>query len=371
MSKYRCIHIAGTNGKGSIAHYLANIFKAAGKRCGLFTSPHLLSWQERIQIDGENIDMPDAFEETLYEGGYFINTAKLAKDVFEAASLDYAVIETGIGGKKDITMMFDADIAVITTVGMDHADILGDSLESIAYQKAGIIRKNNRVYSHPQKRKVSNIIHQHAFLQRANLTELKEKQIKHIRFDDEMILFDFEYSGQVYKDIKLSSCAKVQTLNAGVAFMLALDEGIDERAIRAGLLLPIKGRTEIFDDHVLLDVAHNEDAFLRLKETVRKHFPKQKVHLMFAAQKTKDIKSIAKIIGSFADAVYLVEMEDDRFFLPKDISRYFKNPMYISGKKAALENAFKNIKSRSDDGVLVVCGSFVLTGRVYPFISSV
>ena len=112
------------NGKGSTAHYLANIFKAAGKRCGLFTSPHLLAWQERIQIDGENIDMPDDFEKTLYEGGYFINTAKLAKELFDHAKLDYAVIETGIGGKKDITMMFDADIAVITTVGLDHADIL-------------------------------------------------------------------------------------------------------------------------------------------------------------------------------------------------------------------------------------------------------
>ncbi len=261
MSAYRCIHIAGTNGKGSTAHYLANIFKAAGKRCGLFTSPHLLEWQERIQINGENIDMPDDFEATLYEGGYFINTAKLAYDIFEHAGLDYAVIETGIGGKKDITMMFDADVAVITTVGLDHADILGKTIDSIADQKAGIIRKNSRVYSHPQKHRAALIIRERAFKMRAELTELSPKQIKRIRHDEETIFFDFEYQGKEYKEIKLSSIAEIQTQNAAVAFMLALDEGIDERAIRAGLLLPVMGRTEVFDDRIVLDVAHNDTSF--------------------------------------------------------------------------------------------------------------
>lgn len=371
MEPYRCIHVAGTNGKGSTACYLSNIFKAAGKRCGLFTSPHLLVWQERIQINGENIDMPDEFEQTLYEGGYFINTAKLAKEVFEHTDLDYAVIETGIGGKKDITMMFDADIAVITTVALDHADILGRTLEDVAYQKAGIIRKNNRVYSHPQKRIVSDVIHKHVFTQRAELTELKEKQISKIRHEDESIYFDFKYQGKTYPDIKLSNISEIQTLNAALAFMLAVDEGIDERAIRAGLLMPVKGRTEVFNDRVILDVAHNEDAFKRLKATVKQHFPNQKVSVMFAVQKTKDIKHIAKVIGSFADVVYLVEMDDRRFFEPKDISHYFKNPNYVSGKGGALGRTFEYVDKRTRDGVLVVCGSFVLTGRIYPFISSV
>jgi len=371
LSNYRCIHIAGTNGKGSTAHYLANIFKAAGKRCGLFTSPHLLKWQERIQIDGAPIDMPDAFEESLYEGGYFINTAKLALDVFDHADLEYAVIETGIGGKKDITMLFDADIAVITTVGMDHADILGPNIESIAYQKAGIIRKNIRVYSHPQRCAVSNILHETAIKMRAELTELKKKQMTHISHDDETIWFDFEYLGKHYDKIKLSNISEVQTQNAAVAFMLALDEGIDERAIRAGLLLPVWGRTEVFDDGLILDVAHNQDAFRSLRQTIKSQFPKQKISVMFAAQKTKDIKAIAKEIGRMADVVYLVEMEDERFYKPVNISRFFKDPKYLNGKGKALEASFINTKKAAQDGILVVCGSFLLTGRVYPFINSV
>ena len=127
---------------------------------------------------------------------------------------------------------------------------------------------------------------------RADLTELKEKQISHIRHEDEAIVFDFEYEKKTYQDIKLSNIAEVQTLNAGVAMMLTLDEGIDERAIRAGLLLPVTGRTEILDDRIILDVAHNEDAFKRLKETVKAHFSKQKIYMMFAAQKTKDIQKL-------------------------------------------------------------------------------
>ncbi len=371
MSGYRCIHIAGTNGKGSTAHYLANILKAAGKRCGLFTSPHLLKWQERIQIDGENIDMPDDFETTLYEGGYFINTAKLAYEVFEQAGLDYAIIETGIGGKKDITMMFEADIAVITTIGLDHADILGKTIDSIADQKAGIIRKNNRVYSHPQKMRAAGIIRDQAFKMRADLKELKKKQISHIRHDEDTILFDFSYQGKEYRDIKLSSIAEIQTQNAAVAFMVALDEGIDERAIRAGLLLPVMGRTEVFEDRIVLDVSHNEDSLKALKATIKNQFPKQHVTMMFAAQKTKDIKKMAPVINSFVDAIYLVELDDKRFYLPKDISRLFKNPKYLSGKGGALQSSFRYVEHIARNGILVVCGSFVLTGRVYPFISSV
>ncbi len=93
--------------------------------------------------------------------------------------------------------------------------------------------------------------------------------------------------------------------------------------------------------------------------------------MMFAAQKTKDIKKMAAVINSFVDSVYLVELEDARFYLPKDISHLFKNPKYVSGKGGALQNSFRYVENISRDGILVVCGSFVLTGRVYPFISSV
>lgn len=373
MNSYRCIHIAGTNGKGSTANYIANILTAAGKRCGLFTSPHLLKWQERIRIDGEPIPLDDSYEEKLYDGGYFINTAKLAYGYFEKSNLDYAVIETGIGGKEDITKIFKSDISVITTVAMDHTEILGKTLGEIAYQKAGIIRKGIKVYSHPQKFAARRTIGEQAFMKRCELIYLKKNNISNIRTLNSSILFDLEYRGKIYKDIKISNISKVQTLNASTAFIIAVDEGIDEKVIRKGLLKPIKGRTEVFGNRLVLDVAHNHSSLIELKKTLKETFPNDRFNVMFATQNSKDIKKMAKVINSLAETVFLVDMEDENFYKPKDISNLFKKPHYLSGKQNRLRQSFSYAmkKSKEEKLILVVCGTFRLTGGVYSFSSSV
>ncbi len=369
----KIIHIAGTNGKGSTAHYLNNILLAAGKRVGLFTSPHLLRWQERIQINGQPIDYPDEYEKNLFEGGYFINTAKLAKEIFEQSDLDYMIIETGIGGKKDITMMFDAEISIITSIDKDHMDILGKSLSEIAAQKAGIIRKNGVTFSQPQKPQAARIIKHKAFMLRNQLTMLSKRQIKHIRHEKGGVVFDLDYKGHTVKNIQLASPSRIQALNAATALMVASSEGITTPFIRQGLSRPIKGRTHIVSNDLVMDVAHNAQAMKVLKATLRRNFPGRRINLMFVLQKTKDIKNIAKTMNQFGFRVFLVDFNDEKFYSPKDISHYFKRPHYLVGSGGALEKSFDyaRIKSAEDKAVLVVCGSFYLTGAVYGLISSV
>jgi len=369
----KIIHIAGTNGKGSTAHYLNQILMSAGKRVGLFTSPHLLKWQERIQINGKSIDLPDDYEKKLYDGGFFINTAHLAKAVFEKEDLDYIIIETGIGGKKDITMMFDADISVITTISKDHMDILGHSIAQIAEQKAGIIRKNSVVYCHPQRIKAKKIIQQRAYFMRSKITFLSKKQIKAIKLVDDVLTFDFMYKGHTFKKIVLSTASLVQAQNAAMAFMIAVNEGVATPYIRKGLLVPIHGRTQVINKNLVLDVAHNAESFVSLKRMLKAKFKNQKINLFLAVMNSKDIKGISKVIRSFSNRVFLVDLKEKSFYEPKEISHFFRNPTYLVGSEDALYDSFIYAKEKSleEQAVLVVCGTFRLTGAIYDLINSV
>ena len=359
--------------KGSTAHYLNQIFLAAGKRVGLFTSPHLLKWQERIRINGKPIDLPDDYDKKLEDGGFFINTAYLAKKVFEKEELDYIIIETGIGGKKDITMMFDADISVITTVSRDHMDVLGETLAQIAEQKAGIIRKNGIVFCHPQKPLVKRIIEQKAFMMRSHITFLSKKQIKNVRRKNGELTFDFEYKGHTLKQIVLMTPSSVQAQNAALAFMIAINEGITTPYIRKGLLVPFPGRTHIINKNLVLDVAHNPESFRTLENMLKSTFGRRRVNLFISVKKTKDIKMIANVIRSFAYRVFLVDLNDESYYALKEISHLFKHPNYLVGSAHALADSFLYAKEKSleDQAVLVVCGTFYLTGEIYSLINSV
>jgi len=372
LGKYRCIHVAGTNGKGSLANYIANILMAAGNNVGLFTSPHLLKWQERIQVNGENIDLTDDFEQKLYKNGYFISTLKIAHKHFDESDIDYAIIEAGIGGRHDATMEFDADISVISTVAKDHMDILGKKLTDIAYQKAGIIRDTKKVYSFFQKLRVKHVLNEEAYKKRTSVTYLKKDHVSNIMVYEDKQMFELDYKGKIYNDIVIDNPSRIQIYNAALAFIIALDEGVDEQSIRNGLAKKIHCRTEVIDNNVVLDVAHNYNSFVKLVEMLKYKYPNRKFNYMIAMQNNKDIKKVARLINKTANRVFLVDMEMDNFFKPKDISNLFKNPHYLIGTDSQINKSYDYAykKTVDENSILVVGGSFYLTGKVYSLISS-
>src|ERR1051326_8245752 len=148
--KFKSIHIAGTNGKGSVSHMLAAILQTAGYKTGLYTSPHLKDFRERIKIDGEMvnkefiIDFTERIKPVIEEvdPSFFEITVAMAFDFFDMQKVDVAIIETGLGARFDSTNIITPELSVITNIGWDHMNILGDSLEKIAYEKAGIIKQN-------------------------------------------------------------------------------------------------------------------------------------------------------------------------------------------------------------------------------------
>ncbi|MEI9810817.1 MAG: Mur ligase family protein [Bacteroidota bacterium] len=148
-TKFKSVHIAGTNGKGSVSHMLAAIFQTAGYKTGLYTSPHLKDFRERIQVNGEMISQEFVIDFTekikplivSIEPSFFEITVAMAFDYFEQEKVDIAIIETGLGGRLDSTNIITPELSVITNIGMDHMNLLGDTLEKIAWEKAGIIKK--------------------------------------------------------------------------------------------------------------------------------------------------------------------------------------------------------------------------------------
>jgi dihydrofolate synthase / folylpolyglutamate synthase len=371
LSDYTCIHIAGTNGKGSVGNYITNILMAAGKSVGLFTSPHLLKWQERIQIDGYNIDLPDEFENKLFENGYFVSTAKIAQKYFDENEIDYAVVETGIGGRRDITMEFEADISVVTTIAKDHMDVLGNKLSDIAYQKAGIIRETKPVYAMFQKPVVKHVLNEHAYEKRTQIDYLKKSSVKNICINKDNQTFDLVYQKKRYENIMVKNIASVQVYNAALAMIVCINQGVNIKHIRAGISKKISGRCEIINDNLILDVAHNTSSFETLALMLKRTYPKRAINFMVALRDKKQVDKIAKIINKLAYTVFLVDMDTANFYQPKDISNKFKRPHYLSGTDAKIQNSYTYAisKTKDIDGVLVVAGSFNLTGKIYSLIN--
>lgn len=163
--RYRTIHVAGTNGKGSVSHTIASVLQSAGYHVGLFTSPHLIDFRERIRVDGQTIEQSDvvAFVERNRESmeqlglSFFEMTAAMAFKYFERCKVDVAVIETGLGGRLDATNIISPELCVITNIGLEHTDLLGDTIAKIAAEKAGIIKRGTPVIigeSHPESDEV-------------------------------------------------------------------------------------------------------------------------------------------------------------------------------------------------------------------------
>jgi dihydrofolate synthase/folylpolyglutamate synthase len=274
QNQYRTIHVAGTNGKGSVSHFLAAILQQAGYKVGLYTSPHLVDFGERIRVNGEMIDQQYvvdfvAQQQALFsevEPSFFEATMAMAFDYFAHCKVDVAVIEVGLGGRLDSTNILLPVLSVITNIGLDHVGFLGDTLEKIAYEKAGIIKRNIPVVigeSLPETQAV--------FMHKA------QKEQAPIIFAEELFKFQFinDEKGKMWvsmesgRQFKIGLCGHYQLKNiatvvASVEQLKKLNFEIRDDAVRAGLELVtettgLKGRWQILQQNpfVVADTGHN------------------------------------------------------------------------------------------------------------------
>jgi dihydrofolate synthase/folylpolyglutamate synthase len=320
--KFKSIHVAGTNGKGSTSHMLASILQSAGYKTGLYTSPHLKEFTERIRINGTEIseafviDFVNRIREAIFEikPSFFEITVAMAFDYFGQQQIDVAVIEVGLGGRLDSTNVITPQVSVITNIGWDHKDILGDTLTAIAFEKAGIIKKEVPVVISERQPVVENVFLEKAKKEKAPIyfasDFLKATQIS----KPGKLYYDVQRDGQSHlSNVRLPLHGFYQEKNlAGVLYTIGLLNNIgfkiEESAIRAGLEHVItrtnfKGRWQKLSDAPLMicDTGHNLDGVREVVYQISKQSVAH-VHMIWGMVKDKDVTDILALLPG--DASY-------------------------------------------------------------------
>jgi dihydrofolate synthase/folylpolyglutamate synthase len=347
---WKVIHVAGTNGKGSVCAMIDSICRAQGYRTGLFTSPHLVTFRERIRVNGEMIS-----EEAVADGlsairnlitdwephpTFFEVTTALAIKHFDDAArnggkrrsaqlpspshlpstrgerikvrggspdrdkVDIVVLETGIGGRLDATNAIQSDVSVITQIEFDHKEWLGNTLAEIAGEKAGIIKPGTPVVCAPQPAEAENVIRKRAADCEAPLQFLTES------YDDSPIALRGEFQKQ----------------NAAIAIaaIRAAKIDVDNAAIACGLVsIEWPARFQMWDNRTIIDGAHNPAAAHVLAETWREIFGKQKATLILAVLSDKDLRGICEALVPIADSVLLPRIRSERAAAPEELAKVF------------------------------------------------
>ena len=355
QNKFKTIHVAGTNGKGSSSHMLAAILASAGYKTGLYTSPHLIDFRERIRINGEQVsesfvvqyvqEHKDLIEDV--QPSFFEATVALAFDYFAKEEVDIAIIEVGLGGRLDSTNIISPEVCLITNIGMDHMNLLGNTIEEIASEKAGIIKENTAV-----------VISEYTEQTRPIFTEKAEMEQAPIIFASDYLKSSREANDQLHQRIKVERISGIEYYDLdlrgtyqvkNIVGVLAVVEqvrkhgfAISDEQLKYALanvqkLTGFQGRWQTLSlkPLTICDTGHNEDG---IKEVIKNlaEVNYNQLHIIIGAMKDKDLDHMLP-------------------YLPKDAFYYFSNPDMPRAMSAA------ELAEKADTYGLIgdVCGSVI------------
>ncbi len=346
------IHVAGTNGKGSVVTKIAKALQESGYRVGLYTSPHLCCFRERIRINQDMISessvetiLPHLFElttEHAIPATFFELTTLLALTYFAREKVDVAVLETGLGGRLDATNIVSPLLSIITSISLDHTDILGSTEEAIAKEKAGIIKSGIPVIIGPKTphRQLLDIAH-------ANNSPC-------IKVHSPSPLFEEENKAIAHTALNhLKSSFK-----------------LPPEAIAKGLEAKQPCRFEVLQGSpaVILDVAHNPDGLQRLFQAIKKHFPEHSIRVLFGLSKGKDLDGCLTILRNNAAAFHIVEAPNGRGAAISELKARLANlgvepsPIHTHSEiQKGIQNAVQAAKLHNQ--ILLICGSFFIMSQ--------
>jgi dihydrofolate synthase / folylpolyglutamate synthase len=320
--KFRSVHVAGTNGKGSTSHMLAAILQTSGYKTGLYTSPHLKAFTERIRVNGQEIDQESvvdfvnrirpAIDEV--QPSFFEITVAMAFDYFAKQQVDIAVIEVGLGGRLDSTNVITPELSVITNIGWDHKDILGDTLEKIAFEKAGIIKENVPVVVSERQKDIDRVFIDQARSKNAQIYFAADEYrlVRHERPDkitydvflkDDLIFRDLYIPLQGYYQQKnLSGVLKAIEILDGNSWGVTA-EGIAKGLANVVELTGLKGRWQKLKEQPLMvcDTGHNVDGLREVVAQIKAQ-SFEKLHFVFGVVRDKDLEDVMSILPK--DAFY-------------------------------------------------------------------
>jgi dihydrofolate synthase/folylpolyglutamate synthase len=399
----RCkfIHIAGTNGKGSVAAMVASVLREAGYPVGLFISPYVTSWNERIQFNGEPISeasfvhwanqLKPLVEEMIKTGpgapSPFEFWTVLAICFFAKEALPWFIVwETGLGGRFDSTNVVYPLVSVITKIGMDHREWLGETLTEIAREKAGIIKSGVPVVCGPQAEEALAVLREEAQRKKSRLYQWgKDFQVIPGEWGESDQSFDFQDVYRTLTGLSIPLLGEHQLHNAATALMTlevlrqAYATVIDPEHFVAGLKnVRWPGRFEKVMDSpaVILDGAHNVDGIKALVKTVKKHAPsKDRLFFILAMMKDKQVTEMLKVLVEEADVVVATEVKGQPRSLTADELagrlRKMKPELAVYAAADAMEG-FRLVKEQmSENDVCVITGSLFLVAQLRPLLNRI
>ena len=371
----KVVHVVGTNGKGSTALFISEMLKASGMRCGLYSSPAVFDEREIIKVNGRVISKADYA--SLVEEVCDLNTfgctrfeveTAMAFRYFRDKGCDIAVIEAGMGGLMDATnVVTDTVAAVITPIGMDHRDYLGETVTEIATQKAGVIKPGCVVVSAPQLPEVADVLKAKAAKVGASYAAVDDSMLGKVKLGLNKTTFTYKnLSG-----LEINLRGNYQVVNACVAVEAAEALSLAEKAVRKGLSEAREsGRFEKICDKPLfyIDGAHNEPASLALRECIKTYFTKKKIIYIMGMLRDKDIISVIKNTVDLAECVFTVATPNaartlSAYELADSVREFNKVVTSVDSVEEAVEMAFM-MASQDKDTVILAFGSLSHLKRI-------
>lgn len=381
----RFIHIAGTNGKGSVAAMLHSVLASAGYRTGLYTSPHLVSFCERFQINGQPIAESDVvrlvedIRPLLDKAGahpefraptFFEVVTALALQYFREQEVDVVVWETGMGGRLDATNVVSPLVSVITNIGFDHMQHLGNTLAKIAYEKAGIIKPGLPTVTAASAEEALRVIEQ-TCIERASPLTVVGRQVHAIRLAESLHCQRLKLSGtqRDYGVLELPLLGAHQTINCATAIATLESSGLEFNAddVRAGLAhasWPARFQVVGTEPPVILDGAHNAAAAAVLATSLREHFAGKRLALILGVLRDKNFDQICALLAPLAETVICVPVNSERTSDPAQLAPLCRraNPRAQVHTANDLKEAYANALASRPDAILIT-GSLFLTGE--------
>ncbi|OGO93264.1 MAG: hypothetical protein A2Y17_02775 [Clostridiales bacterium GWF2_38_85] len=380
QNKLKFIHIAGTNGKGSVSAMLASVLKEAGYKTGLYTSPYIVRFNERMQIDGVNISDDELAEITEYVSQYadkmldppteFELITAVAFEYFKRNDCDIVVLETGMGGELDSTNVISTpEIAVITTIGYDHTRELGSTMELIAKAKAGIIKKNSNVVFYGENNDALKVIQKKCNARNATLKVPDFNKIKLISHTIEKLLFDFEQ----YKNVEISLVGEYQLKNAALVIKIVNElqnKGwkIDESAVYRGMFFakwPARFEVLLKSPLFIFDGGHNPQGIESTIQSFQLHFPNKKAIFLIGIMADKNIENMLELIVPYAKEIITVTPDNPRS-LPADKlkERIMKYDITVNDALSVADGVKNVIVNSKNDDVILAIGSLYMYREV-------
>ncbi len=388
------IHVAGTNGKGSTISYMLHMLMEAGYQIGTFTSPYIETFNERISVNGqpitdtemlqlvneikpyvEKIEETDLGSPTEFE----IITTMMFLYFGKVNKPDFLLLETGLGGRLDSTNIIDPILSVITNIGYDHMNILGDTITEIALEKAGIIKKGKPIFTAADKEEALEVLYQTAKEKEAPFYSLGiDISMNNLSTWELGEMFSIQTQNNTYEDVKIKMKGNHQISNAALAISVIdyLREQevikITHKQVMEGIKKSIwKGRFELILQNpvVIVDGAHNDEGIESLIETIKRHYSHTRVHILFSALSDKNYKKMIERLSTVATSMHFTTFEFPRAAKAEDLysACEIEDKSFSDSWQGLLDELILSLKNEKND-ILIVTGSLYFISAIRNFL---